>query len=128
MYLTIEQPPERSSGIVDQSGGGLVSWIGGFLHEEHQADVLKKLMSSGAAERHAFIILPGFNTAPFDVSYALMADAAPRPTASPELPDEVTHVWLASTWTSGQGLRWDRPSGWAAFDKSAADQRSASRK
>jgi len=50
---------------------------------------------SGASERHAFILVPALTSAPFGVVDMLWRDEDDVvPTAAPDLPDQVTHVWL----------------------------------
>ena len=49
-------------------------------------DNLRKLASSGASERHLFVLLPGFNAAPFAVNDLLIARNAPLPVIPPTLP------------------------------------------
>ncbi|MBW3668206.1 MAG: hypothetical protein KY443_03240 [Actinobacteria bacterium] len=115
IYPTIALPAERRGGMVAETGDALSPWVAEHLLAH--PDVLKKLALSGAEERHAFIILPGFSTAPFPVADLFMRQAPPLPTTAPELPPEVTHVWVVSTWTIGRGLRWSPNSGWAVFDK-----------
>lgn len=117
IYVTLSLLHERSGGFVSESGDALASWIGEFLRDQDQHDVLGKLSRSGAEDRHAFVFLPGFSVAPFSASDLLMRDDAPLPTASPQLPREVTHVWAVSTWTSGAGFRWSPSDGWTKFDK-----------
>lgn len=95
IYLTIELPRERRGGMVAESGDALSPWVGRHLRN-HQ-DVLEKLRRSGAEERHAFIILPGFSTAPFTVADLFMRHEPPLPTSAPDLPPEVTHAWVVST-------------------------------
>jgi hypothetical protein len=73
--------------------------------------VLAKIRRSGASERHVFVILPGFSTAPFGVVDALWRDKDTASMSSPNLPPEVTHVWLVSTWDVGSGLRWSPDAG-----------------
>lgn len=121
--ITLEQPSERSGRIVAETGNPLASWIGDFLRDPDQQDVLNKLERSGALERHAFVFLPGFTTAPFSVSDLLMGDDASLPVDSPRLPDDVTHVWAVSTWSSAAGFHCSRSGGWSRFAKSqpAAD-------
>jgi hypothetical protein len=44
---------------------------------------------------------------------------APRhivPTTPPDLPDQVTHVWLMAFWTMGSGLRWSPNGGGSGED------------
>ncbi len=86
--------------------------------EPHQSDVLGKLARSGAPERHAFILVPGFSLAPFGVVDMLWrAEDDVVPTMSPDLPDEVTHVWLMAFWSIGSGLRWSPARGWERFER-----------
>lgn len=75
-----------------------------------------KLDRSGCTERHAFVWLRGFNTAPFGVTELLLRDLDGEvPESPPRLPDEVTDVWLLSTWDVGSGLRWSPDIGWKRF-------------
>lgn len=115
IYSTIEQSAERTGGCVADTGDALAGWIGGFLREPEQADVLDKLARSGASARHAYVILPPFSTAPFAVSDLLMRSEAPLPTVRPVLPSSVTHIWVAGTWSSGDGFRWSPESQWTKF-------------
>ncbi len=117
IYLSIEQQQERTGGMVADNGNALPTWLGEFLRQPQQADVLAKLGRSQADERHVFIILPGFSTAPFTVTDLLWREDGPLPTAGPGLPDEVTHVWLVATWNIGRGLRWSPDEGWQTFSK-----------
>lgn len=39
------------------------------------------------------------------------------PATSPDLPDEVTHIWLMTFWTKGSGLRWSPGGGWERFKR-----------
>ncbi len=113
IYLGIHQDAEPTGGIVDPMSGALPPWVGAFLADRQQADVLAKLDRSGALERHAFIIFPVFTTAPFCVVDPLWRGDAP--TVAPSLPCEVTHVWLASVWSITTGLRWCPIGGWSTF-------------
>jgi murein DD-endopeptidase MepM/ murein hydrolase activator NlpD len=117
IYMTFDMPGERVGGMVPTSGDGLAIWLSKFLREPDRADVLQKLGFPSAEERHAFIFLPGFNTAPFGVNDLLLRNDAPLPTVNPDLPSPVTHVWVVSTWTSGVGMRWDPRLGWLRFHK-----------
>ncbi|MCA1713290.1 MAG: hypothetical protein LC789_17275 [Actinobacteria bacterium] len=120
IYLSIQQPHERTGGVVADTGDALAAWAGDFLQDPQQADVLAKLDRSGAAERHAFIILPGFTTAPFTVTDLLWREAGPLPSAPPVLPPEVTHIWLVASWNTGRGVRWSPDGGWRSFSKKSA--------
>ena len=117
IYPTIAQPSERAGGMVPETGDALSRWIGDWLRESRRADNLRKLTRSGLPERHAFVIVAGFATAPFPVVDLLMRPAAPAPTIPPDLPSEVTHVWTMSAWTSGDGTRWSPDVGWTNFVK-----------
>lgn len=113
IYLGIHQDAERTGGIVDPLSGELPPWVGAFLAEPQQADVLRKLNRSDALERHAFIIFPVFTTAPFSVVDPLWRGDAPN--VAPALPAEVTHVWLGSLWSIATGLRLCPVGGWSTF-------------
>ncbi len=117
VYITVERPDEQSGGFVADTSNAVSEWIGRYLGEASQADVLEKLTRSGAHERHAFVLVPGFSTAPFTVIDPLMRDDSPAPTCDPRLPEAVTHVWVASTWSSGFGFRWSPDNGWTRFSK-----------
>ncbi len=118
IYLTIERPSEQVGGAVDSTGSAVPSWVRDFLLDPHQSDVLGKLARSGASERHAFILVPGLTSAPFGVVDMLWRDEdGVVPTASPDLPDQVTHVWLMAFWTIGSGLRWSPDGGWERFER-----------
>jgi hypothetical protein len=115
-------PPERLAqmgGYSPVTGDALASWLSGWVKDPSQADNLGKLARSGASERHLFILVPGFNPAPFAVNDLLIAPGAPLPTIPPTLPAEITHIWTMSTWSTGDGFRWSPESGWARFAKIA---------
>lgn len=115
IYLTIEDDIDRRAGWSDASPAATVRWVGEFLASHAVADVRQKLARSGAAERHAFLVVPGFTTAPFGVVNLLMGHGVPG--EPPTLPGEITHVWLVGTWNIGTGWRWDPGAGWQAFDR-----------
>ncbi|HVE92846.1 MAG TPA: hypothetical protein VNE62_11210 [Actinomycetota bacterium] len=117
IYITIQLPRERAGGFLADTGDALPAWVAEFLRAPKRRDVLDKLARSGRSERHAFVFLPGFAEAPFGVTDLLMRNSAPLPLANPQLPDEVTHVWLVSGWSSGRGFRWSPTDGWSFFDK-----------
>jgi hypothetical protein len=117
VYFTLELAPERAGGLIPSSGDAVAAWCGGFLREPKQDDVLNKLRRSGAFERHAFIFVPGLTPAPWPVPY--LADPVPLPTIAPDLPPEVTHAWVASTWSTTTGLHWSPEMGWRHFPKKA---------
>lgn len=118
IYLSIHQPAEQIGGFVSASGAAVLAWLGEYLSGPETADVRGKLGRSGCSERHAFVWLPGFSTAPFGAMEYLLRDVDGEvPDAPPGLPAEVTHVWLLSTWDAGSGLRWSPGAGWQRFDR-----------
>lgn len=82
-------------------------------------DNLAKLARSGARQRHMAVLVASVSPAPFAVNYALLDDDVALPTVSPQLPDELTHCWVVSSWSSGRGLLWS-PQGWAWFRQTSA--------
>jgi hypothetical protein len=102
------------AGFVAETGDAVATWIGGFLEAQERQDVRQKLGASGVEARHAFVWVPLlFTTAPFGVVEVLTRRTIPLPTVAPELPTEVTDVWVASTWDGG--LRWAPGQGWSSF-------------
>jgi hypothetical protein len=117
VYFTVDQGSDRTGGMVSSSGLPLVNWLGERTARTDQVHNLEKLARSGAGERHLFVILPAFAEAPYEVVDLLMRDGAALPEVDPSLPPEVTHVWAASVWSSGAGMRWSPDEGWLRFDK-----------
>jgi len=116
IYVMLEIPFDRRVCWVAPTGDALSEWIAAWIVEPSRADNLEKPRKSTARERHLFVIVPGLSsTAPASVTDLLMRSDAPLPTVSPALPPGVTHVWVASTWTSGQGFRWSSECGWDKF-------------
>jgi hypothetical protein len=106
VYLMIDQGLERTGGAEPTDGSPLLEWLAEWFGRPDKADNLRKLEGSGADERHLFLILPSFAEAPFAVIDLLSRDGAPQPEDPPDLPREVTHVWLVSTSRNGSGMRW----------------------
>jgi hypothetical protein len=121
VYLTIEEPIERRAGFVSAGSEAIASWVSEFLGSVKQADVLAKLKRSGAEERHVFVLVPGFSVAPFAVAELLIRDDPPAPAAPPLLPREVTHVWVAGTWSAGRAFYWSPAIGWSTPAKLIED-------
>jgi len=118
IYLSIHAPAERSGGFASASGTAVQVWISDYLSSPETADVRAKLGRSGCVGQHAFVWVPGFASAPFGVTEFLLRDLdGELPDAPPELPDEVTHVWMLSTWDAGSGVRWSPESGWLRFPR-----------
>jgi hypothetical protein len=116
IYVTIERARDLVGGAVDEDGRRLPGWLAEFLNDPRQADVRSKLARARHPERHAFVVLPGFSTTPFQVADMLWRDSG-VPAEAPELPEPVTHAWVVATWDIGSGLRWSPDRGWARFAK-----------
>jgi hypothetical protein len=114
VYFTVETLAERSGGAVPADGNALADWIGEFLAAPKQRDVLAKRRGHGASERHAFVLVPGVTSAPWPVPYVMTTDPMLLPVTSPRLPEEVTSVWIAGTWSSS-GVRWSSQTRWQRF-------------
>jgi hypothetical protein len=110
VYISVE--PRESAGFVAPTGDAIAAWIGDYLRAERR-DVLAKLARSGAQERHAFVLVPGFTTAPFAVTELLMNEHARLPLVPPELPTEVTHVWVVGSFYGVEGFYWAPEIGWS---------------
>lgn len=52
------------------------------------------------------ILFPGFTTAPFVASDVLMRPNGSLPSNAPHLPAGITHLWLMSTWSTGDLFHW----------------------
>ena len=117
VYLLVELADARSGGVVASTANAPARWIGVFLRDSKRSDVLAKLDRSGASERHAFVVLAGLGEPSFDVFDPLARQDVELPTEPPDLPLEVTHVWLTTTWNGGRGLRWDPEVGWLWFER-----------
>lgn len=106
IYVTLQRAAERTGGAVPSTGNGLVTWLNGWMREPAQQHNLEKLRSADRPERHLFVLLPGFTTAPFNVTDLLVRDGAPLPDVAPTLPSGISHVWTMSTWSSGDVFRY----------------------
>ncbi len=111
--------PPPSGGVVDREGTAVSSWIAEYLSDPRRTDVRQKLARSGAAERHAFVIVPSSTTAPVDVVLYLMSEDRVPPMSSPILPQEITDVWIVDTFATFEptGIRWSPGLGWRTFEK-----------
>ena len=110
---------EQMGGYAPPTGDPLAMWLGDWTNDPSRSDNVHKLQCADATERHLFILVPGFTAAPFAVIDLLFSPGAPVPTIPPPLPAGVTHVWVMSTWDSGDGFRWSPDTGWTRFTKLA---------
>lgn len=93
IYVTPPEHLAQMGGYSPVTGDPLAQWLSEWIPDPSRADNLRKLARSGASERHLFVLVPGFNPAPFAVNDLLIAPGAPLPTIPPALPAEITHVW-----------------------------------
>jgi hypothetical protein len=97
VYVTLARGAGLTGGIVARTADALVPWFNSWVTEEGQRHNLEKLRAAKYTERHLFVLLPGFTTAPLSVSDLLMRSETPLPNAAPRLPVGLTDVWLMST-------------------------------
>lgn len=118
IYVMLDMPAQQVAGYASEAADELAQWLGNFLASDGRADVRAKLARSGAAERHAFVIVSQLSGAPFAVTDLLIRDDPPMPKVAPDLSAEVTDVWAVSTWDRGVGFRWSSTArGWREFSK-----------
>jgi hypothetical protein len=90
----------------------VVTWVSDFLTTT-AADVVRKLANDGLDEGHAFI------WATITTPYAALStfdhdvDVDTVPTASPDLPDGVTHLWVGGGFSGGRILHFGPHGGWS---------------
>lgn len=116
IYVTIERDSIFTGGMVADHGDALVTWLDGWLRTAEQDHNLRKLRAATAAERHLFVLAPGFSSAPFTAADLLMRDDAPLPRVVPSLPLPLTQIWVMSTWDSGRIFHWTG-SQWTTYPK-----------
>lgn len=85
-------------------------WIAQTLSLPRLADVQTKLASTEADERHAFLGVTF--TSPGDVFFALSIDEQTLPSEPPELPRDITHLWLMNATSPGRCIAWFPDRGW----------------
>lgn len=91
------------------AGSGAVgAWVAEVL--ESQPDVPAKLLAHPTSEKHAFIWTTIGSS--YSVQFAIENRAQPLPEVAPELPEGVTHVWVAGSFTSQGCLAWFPDRGW----------------
>lgn len=88
-------------------------FAGSFLAESAQADVAKKLNASGAAERHAAIVLTRDQLA----HQMIVGYDDELPSKAPTLPIGITGLWLMSLGSDARrALSWAQATGWVSID------------
>lgn len=93
------------------SADSLVAALGGLLRRDEFADVRAKLGASGAGERHAFLGVTMGSAPCFHSWLSRQNDALPS--RGPDLPLEITHLWLWCADLPGHRvLAWFPDRGW----------------
>jgi hypothetical protein len=88
-----------------------MDWIEKFLASDKTSDVRHKLIATGAPERHAFV--GASLTTNGDAFFALAENGRPGlPPRDPNLPPEVTHLWVCTVPSIGRCLAWFPGTGW----------------
>jgi hypothetical protein len=112
-----ERPFDPSAVYAPNTRGEPAKWLGPWVADPQRSDNPRKLANSGTSEGHLFILLPGLTLAPDSVVNILVEPGAPLPKGAPQLPPEVTHIWVMRTWDQGDGFRWSADEGWTRFTK-----------
>src|SRR5258708_7678413 len=94
-----------AGGCVDDRGVQLPKWLGDFLRDSRQADVLSKLQRSGTKNCHAFVIA-AFVGVPWEVESYLTGPLDNVPNDPADLPLPVIEAWVVSGFGS-KGLHWN---------------------
>ena len=101
VYLTMP----GTGGCVDDTGSKLPKWLGDFLRDPAQADVLSKLQRAGTKNCHAFVFAT-FQGVPWAVESYLTGSLTAVPDDPPDLPPPVTEAWVVSGF-GDKGLHWN---------------------
>lgn len=84
------------------------------MHRDDLADVRAKLKATGAEERHLF--LGATMSSNWSLNYWLSEYCVDLPDRQPDLPEEITHLWIWSVVAGRRVLAWFPDLGW--FDPS----------
>ncbi|MBM0259599.1 hypothetical protein JNW89_25705 [Micromonospora sp. 4G55] len=100
---------QGTGGAAEQDWTAFHGWLRDYLHDENRADVRRKLRATNADERHVFVGM-SFST-PWLAYHALSEDYNGLPERPPELPGEITHLWVYA-YPTGRCLAWFPDKGW----------------
>ena len=112
---TIRFGPAGISGPAEISWQRVAKWLSQTLASERLDDVRSKLMATGVSERHLFLGVTYSSSS--DVFFALHEYDQSFPDEPPNLPHEITHLWLMNAISIGRCIAWFPERGW--FDPSA---------
>jgi hypothetical protein len=102
--------PEGAIGPLTVDWDAVMDWLDEVLAWPSMLDVRFKLADTGAAERHAVIGVTW--SSPGDAVFALSRRNSSLPTRPPQLPEEITHLWLLGTPGFDRHLAWYAEHGW----------------
>ncbi|MEU5383226.1 hypothetical protein [Kitasatospora cineracea] len=110
--LVIHLTPEGIYGQVDLPWEPFLDWIRDELSADtaHMRGNRGKLAQSGLDEHHAFLGIT--YSSPWAVFQALTWDSTSLPPQPPELPAEITHLWLMNADAPDRCLAWFPDRGW----------------
>jgi hypothetical protein len=97
---------------------GVPTWAADFLVNTAH-DVPEKLAASGHDERHAFL----WAMVTTDYSVCSVLDGTALPNLPPQLPAEVTHLWVGAFYGGSRTLRWQPGEGWSEVYRIPKDGR-----
>jgi hypothetical protein len=103
--------PAGIKGSATPAWASFMEWLDAFLASSESADVRRKLETTNAAERHAFV--GASFTTNGDAFFALHEEGRPElPASDPTLPPEITHLWVWAAHGIGRCLAWFPDTGW----------------
>jgi len=110
-------PDTEGGGVVPVTGDALALWLGDWVSAPSRSDNVRKLRASGCEERHLFVCLAFLSPVAFTAADVLLHDEGALPTVPPNLPQGITHVWVAGLWNGGDLFGWSEPTGWTRSAK-----------
>ena len=104
-------PPQRGISIPEDPNV-IAEWADDvLLSDPAYADTTKKLLAfRDVDERHVFLMTGSLTDR--GVEERLRRIESSSPTRPPQLPDGITHLWLAARFGRGPALLWSHESGW----------------
>ncbi len=106
-------------GVVGTPEPNLVAeWVGEFLKQPDKLDICDKLRPFADAEKHVFLIVGA--AASYEVQTLTQHFHGALPTADPQLPPWVSHLWLFPEWTLEESLgsgMWSQERSWSYVSK-----------
>jgi hypothetical protein len=116
----LSHPRRRSRPVVpghppDRALSTLPDAVSDLLVEPHVARRVAKVARAGRVdERHLFVAVAAGGL-PHALYQRLGAPLGPLPTAPPQVPEGLTHVWLTTEWPGSPLIGWGPEHGWSAY-------------